>query len=267
MDNINSKIDELARRYGLPEIDPEEAEKRSVQNRVDIYNALAGDDDGTGVHCDLCLNRGDIAFAADGYLRVRPCKCAGTRLTVRRLQRCGIWEQAKRCKLDNFKTDTPTRRHMKETVTQYVQDPSGHWLMLCGQSGAGKTHLCTAAFVQISYRYGMAGQYFLWNRDGRALKSSAMEDTMGLWDRYKKAELLYIDDLFKDAQGDADRRLAFELLDYRCNNRLITIISSEMTIDQILALDQAIGGRIKEMCGASHLVSIAPDPAKNYRLR
>lgn len=261
----------IAQRFGLPQVDPEEAERLCVQGRVDSYNALAGDDDGTGVQCDLCRNRGDIAFVADnGFFTVRPCKCAGTRLTVKRLQKCGIWERAKRCELSSFKTDTHTRQAMKSAVEQFIAAPDGRWLMLCGQSGVGKTHLCTAAFVKLSHRYGMAGEYMLWNADGRELKSSSMDDEKGLWERYKTAELLYIDDLFKGRQDqpptDADIRLAFEILDYRYNNRLTTIISSEMTLDRVLSLDQAIAGRIKEMCGP-YLVSVAHDPAKNYRLK
>lgn len=258
--------------FGIPSISPEEAVRRSMQSRVDTYNATAGKDDGTGVRCDLCHGKGLVAFADDlsGNLTTRPCKCAGTRLTVQRLKQCGIWERAKRCKLEDFQTKTATQLAMKNATVQFITEPKGHWFMLCGQSGAGKTHLCTAAFVQLSHRLGLAGQYLLWNADGRQLKAASMDDDTGLWNKYKQAELLYIDDLFKGRQDygptDADVRLAFELLDHRYNNQLITILSSEMTFDRILALDQAIAGRVKEMCG-EFLVSITPDVAKNFRLR
>ena len=158
---------------------------------------------------------------------------------------------------------------MKEVTERFITEPQGHWLMLCGQSGCGKTHLTTAAFVQLSYRLGLEGQFLQWNQDSRALKAAALEDDSRLWDRYKTAELLLIDDLFKGAgQGpsDADIRLAFEILDHRYNNTLTTIISTELPFDKLLTIDQAIAGRIKEMCG-DFLVSIAPDAAKNFRLK
>lgn len=259
-------------KFGVPTMDPERAAIRLVQSRIDSYNALIGKDDGTDVHCEECHDKGDIAFvdAESGNFTIRHCKCYGTRLTVQRLQRCGIWERAKRCKLETFQTETPTQQAMKNAAVQFIAEPKGHWLMLCGQSGAGKTHLCTATFVQLSHRLGLAGQYLLWNADGRQLKAASMDDDTEIWDKYKRTELLYIDDLFKGRQdqgpSDADIRLAFELLDYRYNNQLITILSSEMTFDRLLALDQAIAGRVKEMCG-EFLVSITPDVAKNFRLR
>jgi DNA replication protein DnaC len=243
--------------------------RQSAQARVDEYNRTAGQDDGTGIHCAQCLDRGYIAFLHpdSGTFTIRPCKCHGTRLTVRRLQENGIWERAKRCRLDAFHGDTDTRKAMKSKVEQFIADPAGHWLCLCGQSGAGKTHLCTATFVQLSHKLGLAGQYLLWNAGGRQLKAASMEDPGGLWDKYKTAPLLYIDDLFKGASGptDADIRLAFELLDYRYNNRLITILSSEMPFPRLMQTDEAIAGRIKELCGP-YLVNISPDTTKNYRL-
>ncbi len=258
-------------KFGVPAMDPDQASRMLEQSRADSYNALTGKEDGTGVHCEECRDKGFVAFVDpdSGKFTIRECRCYGTRLTVQRLQRCGVWKRARHCKLEDFKNNTPTQRAMKELTEQFSQDPEDHWLMLCGQSGAGKTHLCTAAFVQLSHRRGLAGQYLLWNADGRQLKAASMDDDAGLWGKYKQTELLYIDDLFKGRQNqgptDADIRLAFELLDYRYNNRLITILSSEMTFDQLLSLDQAIAGRIREMCG-DFLVSIAPDAAKNYRL-
>lgn len=256
-------------KFGIPNnMSREEAARLSTQNRVDSYNATTGMDDGTGVQCDLCRNRGAIAFVdpISMHFTVRPCKCQATRRTVTRLQKQGIYNQAKRYKLSSFHTDTETQKVMKRTVERFLADHTGHWLMLCGQSGAGKTHLCTAAFVQLSFREGMDGRYFLWNANGRQLKAASMEDDSGLWDKYKKCELLYVDDLFKGKLDptDADVRLAFELLDYRYGNQLTTIISSEMSFGQLTALDEAVAGRIKEMCG-SYLVNIEKAPEKNFR--
>lgn len=239
----------------------------TLENRVATYNAVKADEDGTGVSCPVCNGKGTVAFVSpdSGNFTVRPCKCYGTRKTVKRLQKCGVWQQAQRYKLESFQTDNPTRRAMKSVTEGFLRAPKGHWLMLCGQSGAGKTHLCTAAFVALTYRLGLCGEYFLWNRDGRKLKAAVLEDPENLWPRYREAELLYIDDLFQGSRSEADRRMAFELLDYRYNNDLITILSSELTFDRLLALDEAIAGRIREKCGP-FLVNIAPGAGKNYRL-
>jgi DNA replication protein DnaC len=233
---------------------------------VAAYNAAVDPEDGTGVDCPTCHNKGLVAFVhpESENFTIRPCKCYRVRQTVKRLQRCGVWKQAQRYQLKSFRTNTPSQKAMKSITEDFIADPKGHWLLLCGQSGAGKTHLCTAAFVSLTYQLGLSGEYFLWNRDGRRLKASVMEDPEHLWDRYRKAELLYIDDLFQGARSEADRRMAFELLDYRYNNDLITILSSELTFEGLLALDEAIAGRIREKCGP-YLVNIDPGKQKNYR--
>ena len=45
---------------------------------------------------------------------------------------------------------------------------------------------------------------------------------------------------------------------------MLTIISSECTTNDLLDIDEATGGRI---CEKAQVFSIAPDRAKNYRLR
>ena len=63
----------------------------------------------------------------------------------------------------------------------------------------------------------------------------------------------------------ADVNAAFEILNYRYNNqKKLTIISSECTIDDILDIDEAVGGRIFERAKA---FSLKPDKRRNYRLR
>ena len=142
------------------------------------------------------------------------------------------------------------------------------WLAFCGQSGAGKTHLCTAAFVQAVERRGVEGEYMLWGPALREIKRDVFETGEALLDRYKRAPLLYIDDLFKGRTdiplGDADLRIALELLDFRYSSRLPTILSTERTFPQLAALDEAIAGRLRERCGR-FLVSITPEPGKNFR--
>lgn len=67
----------------------------------------------------------------------------------------------------------------------------------------------------------------------------------------KRVRVLYIDDLFKTGKGQqpttGDVNLAFEILNARYNDSSkITLLSSELTVDQILAIDEAVGSRIYE---------------------
>lgn len=239
-----------------------------AQSRVSTYNQSQGEDDGTGIQCDSCNNRGNTAFLDEsGFFKIRPCKCAGTRLTVQRLQRQGLFEIAKKKTFSSFQTDTDTRKAIKAIAVRFIKEQAPRWMILCGQSGAGKTHLCTAAFTRLSLDRGLDGRYLLWNSDGRRIKATAKDGDEHLLNDFKRCKLLYIDDLFKCRKdmepSDADVRLAFEILDYRYNHKLMTIISTEMMMEDIQYLDEAIFRRIREMCGP-YIGNIGRDPDKCY---
>lgn len=238
------------------------------QNKVDTYNTAPVEDDGTEVNCQKCNNRGMIAFLNDaGKFTLTPCKCAGHRRTIARLKQQGLFEAAKEKTLDKFTVTTEAQRGLKEIVQKYIADGNPRWLILCGQSGAGKTHLCTAAFVQISMKQGTDGRYLLWNSDGRRIKAASKDGDESLLNEFKQTSLLYIDDLFKCKKGsepsDADVRLAFELLDYRYAHKLRTIISTEMPMEDISYLDEAIYRRIRERCG-SYIGNVRKDKANCF---
>lgn len=248
----------------FPEVDIE-------QFVLNAFNSTPGNDDGTGVQCAKCMNRGEILKLNSKRQRtVEKCECFYKRRHVQRLQNIGIWEQTKRCRFDNFKADTPTQKAMLEAAQTFVNDPYKHWIAFCGQSGAGKTHICTAIYNQIADERALAGQYFRWIEDSRKIKSRILDDTEDALKDYKETELLYIDDMFKTLSGEkpsaADIRLAFELLDSRSATQKITIISTEWPIQELFDLDEAIAGRIKERCGDAFLINIGRDRRKNYRI-
>ena len=63
----------------------------------------------------------------------------------------------------------------------------------------------------------------------------------------------------------------FEIINFRSMNPdLITIISSEKTIEAMVEIDQALAGRIAELankdeCG--YCIALDPDIKKNWRLK
>ena len=64
----------------------------------------------------------------------------------------------------------------------------------------------------------------------------------------------------------ADLNLAFEIINHRYVNReLVTIFSSEKSIDEIMDLDEAVGSRIYQRTKGNYLY-ISPDSKKNYRM-
>lgn len=56
-------------------------------------------------------------------------------------------------------------------------------------------------------------------------------------------------------------------MDYRANNQvLLTILSSECTINDLIDIDEAFAGRVRQLA-QEYSFSIGRDRRKNYRLR
>ena len=63
-----------------------------------------------------------------------------------------------------------------------------------------------------------------------------------------RSQLLYIDDLLKGRTTDTDLNILYEIINYRYMNYGPMVISTEKTPEQLIDFDEAIGGRILEMC-------------------
>lgn len=250
------------------------------QFKVDGLNNTVGNrNEEDGYDCVVCKNKGYIIKLVDegndSYRQVfTDCRCVEVRNSILRMQRSGLKNIIKDYTFEKFKAEEPWQKAVKGAAEEYAENPEG-WFFLGGQSGAGKTHLCTA----ICREFLLGGRkvvYMLWRDEVVKLKSvvNEAEEYGKLIDRYKNAEVLYIDDLFKTGKNSegvvqrptgADVNIAFEIINYRCNNpKLLTIISSECTEDDLLDIDEAVGGRIIEK---AKTISIAKDRKRNYRLR
>lgn len=233
-----------------------------------------------GYDCQICRNKGYIIRAVEenGFWRIvsQECQCMKTRRTIRRIKESGLGNLIIKCTFDKFEALEDWKKTMKNAAASYAKSPQG-WFFIGGQSGCGKTHICTAICRELILQ-GLDVVYMLWRDDVTRLK--AMVTDVDKYDNniqiFKRAEVLYLDDLFKVGNGMgnknkqkptmADINIAFELLNYRSINNLQTIISSEFTIAELLEIDQALAGRIVENANPMPLV-ILPDIKKNYRLK
>ena len=103
----------------------------------------------------------------------------------------------------------------------------------------------------------------------KELKQSSMDKEIynKLINKYKTVEILLIDDLFKGGVSEADVRIAFEIINHRYINKLPILVSSELTIKEILNRDEAIGSRIYEMAKGFICEVKGNGTENNYRLR
>lgn len=251
------------------------------QKKADDYNASTGNlNELDGYDCPTCKNKGTImeVEVQDDWPRprMRDCKCMAMRYTIARMKRSGLQNIITECTFEKYEELDPWHKDAKQRARAYAAKPSG-WFFMGGQSGAGKSHLCTAICRAFLLR-GERVQYMMWVDDSARLKGIVNDGAEYVQevDRFKKAPVLYIDDLFKvqnDHHGQnrqkptpADVRLAFEIINYRVVSKLPTIISSEFTLSELVDLDQAVAGRIAEMA-EFNAINITPDIKKNYRLR
>lgn len=237
---------------------------RHAQLLCDTYNHTQGAL--SGHECDKCKNKGYYMTVQNADAVMVECPCLKIRRSLWRIEKSGMKGLAERCTFDNFIVANKWQENMKNLVMSYSDNPNGKWLFIGGQSGTGKTHLCTAAAVKL-IKSGMSGIYMLWRDDSTRLKAAVTDDFdyQHLMKLYKECDLLYIDDFFKGKWTDADIKIAYEIINRRSYENRITIISSELLLEEFLNIDEATGGRIREKCG-EYLINISKDTKKNYRL-
>lgn len=273
---IMAKLDELGMSSDEMPMTPREYE----QYKVDGLNAAEGDlHERDGYRCRLCRNKGIIVRLEERngiYIEISSeCKCMETRRSILRMKRSGLKDIIKEYTFEKFVASEPWQQVIRDAAVEYARNPERRWFFLGGQSGAGKTHLCTAICRELLLE-GKSVQYMLWRDDISKIKAAAMDpETLDpIMHRFKTVSVLYIDDLFKTGKAPdgsyqrpttADINYAFEIINYRYNNpELLTIISSEWSEDDLLDIDEATAGRIYERAVT---FSIAKDRCRNYRIK
>ena len=235
--------------------------------KAEQYNKTAGSM--TDYDCPKCMNRGDFMVVDDnGYRSIVECSCMELRRNMNRMKNSGLSDMMERYTFDTFQVKTKTHARMKRMAQDYVENPEG-WLLASGTPGTGKTHICTAVCCELMKR-GLPVRYAMWRDISVRAKANvnSEEEYNKILDPLKTVKCLYIDDLFKVGKGMeptvGDTNLAFELLNYRYNDSsLLTIISTEKTADELIAIDEAVGSRIYER-SKEHYISTRGE--KNWRI-
>jgi DNA replication protein DnaC len=217
-----------------------------------------------GIHCEQCNDKGYLLRVdEDGVIWSRECPCMKKRRTQRSIRKSGVSDMLSRYTFDRYIADTPERVKIKALAKKFSEEDKG-WLIISGRSGSGKSHICGAICGELIER-GNELRYFAWREDSVKLKS--IVNTPEYQERIKcltRVQVLYIDDFFKGTVTDADINLAFQILNGRyIDSRKRTIISTELSMENIFSIDEALGGRILERSAEFRIKS----PDENYRLR
>lgn len=285
MDSTKNILDKLKEKYpNLAKVNTL-TPKELAQMKVDTMNEKVGDKNLIdGYNCNICRNKGFICklrerknLRGDDIYEeyLVPCKCDKIRKSIMRMKRSGLEKLIKRCRFENYETTEEWQKIIKEKAIRFTKNPAPVFY-IGGQSGSGKTHLCTAISRELLLQ-GKELRYVLWRDESVKIKSMMNKDNAGYEmavDEMKKVDVLYIDDFLKVPIGNTENRptvadlsLALEIINNRYNAQLITIISSEWTVREIIGFDEALGGRIYEMAGEENCANLKKDKSKNYRLK
>ncbi|MBY6800146.1 ATP-binding protein [Clostridium botulinum] len=173
-------------------------------------------------------------------------------------------------------------KRAKQVAIDYIRDyttiktKEENNLAFLGQPGAGKSHLAIGIGANL-INSGVCTNivYMPYQEAMRELKANSMDDEyyIKIQAKYLKAELLIIDDLFKDKikngklvgeLTESDIKHIQPIINQRYLNCKPTIYNSELTPELLINLDQALAGRILEK---SNIVIFKYNLENNYRMR
>lgn len=239
-----------------------------AQKQCDWYNESEGRLE--GLDCPECKNRGNYQFLdADGNRVMRECKCMAQRRYITTMKNSGLAELYEKCTFDTYKVSNEWQRTCKELAMRYVEQDGNGWFFFGGQSGSGKTHLCTAICSELAKR-GRQIMYIQWKRFFAELVQTKFKqfEQEQLFSVATQSDVLYLDDFLKTPHNVTPNEemlsYALEIVDARYKADKKTIFSSEFMTEEISGFDEALGGRIYEK-SKSNKVLLKRGQGRNYR--
>ena len=208
--------------------------------------------------CELCKDTGWIERRReDGSRTYRPCKC-------REIERSkGEWKSAG----INLELSDMTSAIGYFKQFQNIWKTRHNSIMFLGQVGSGKTHISIA--LAINLLKSKVNVVYMPYRDSiAAIKQTIMDKETYMKNllKFKQCQVLLIDDLYKGKVSSYDINIMFEIINYRYLKHLPVIVSSELSIGEILNYDEAVGSRLYEM-SRDFIITMDKGAAENYRLR
>ena len=210
--------------------------------------------------CPICKGAGYIhpllPSGKPDFSRVTACKCThgeADKERQDRLLRYSNLGSLTRFTFDNLlpqgRSGSPVSQEQfslaYQATKEFASDPKG-WLILVGPSGCGKTHLAAAiANERISQGYPT---FFISTPDlldhlRSAFNPSSEIAYEQLFDQVRNAPLLILDDLGAQSATPWAKEKLEQLLTYRFNNELPTVIVTTIPVDQ---LEERIRARLSD---------------------
>lgn len=228
----------------------------------DFFNFLNDIKNNHTVHkpvykCEKCKDTTWITWDdADGHSIAKRCSCYSLRQIESAKARSEIPTEFLTKSFENFYENNDQQLSFAKSKAQKYADDffeiekkKNNSIIFCGQVGSGKTHLATAICNELANK-GIFVKCMYYRSAITDLKQLIGDHDAydSEFSKYKNARILLIDDFLKGKVTEADVNIVYDLIDWRYSNSLPSIITTEKNLNEILDFDEAIGGRIVEMC-------------------
>jgi len=228
----------------------------------------------TSYKCDKCADTGWILVTQENSQPLAiSCECRKIEKIKSEWRYSGINVEQSKLTFASFEIWNGASQRTKDTAVAYCNDFDEirgcrrNSILLCGQVGSGKTH-CSIALALNFLKQRIRVVYMPYRDVITKIKQNMIDQEYysKAISKYQLCEVLLIDDLFKGKINDSDINIIFEIINYRYLNFLPIIVSSEFSIDRLLAFDEGVASRIYEM-SKDYVVEIEKDIKNNYRLK
>ena len=217
---------------------------------MDTWSSAEAEEPSPSSGCPICKGAGfvyvDVPLGHPDFGKTVPCRCTREELGKERqarLQRYSNLGSLTRLTFDNLlpqgRSRNPTSQEQFSRAYQaaktFATEPKG-WLILAGPSGCGKTHLAAAiANERLSHGYPV---FFIATPDLLDHLRSAFSPTSEIpydqfFDQVRNAPLLVLDDLGAQTSTPWAKEKLDQLLTYRFNGELPTVIVTIIPIEQV----------------------------------
>jgi len=212
------------------------------------------------------------------------CECLKWKNLQKIFKASQITEEFRKLSFKNFVTDGKPKviKDAYDAAWEYfesfdeIRNSRQNSIALLGQPGAGKTHLLTAIANYLMRIKNVPVLYFPYVEGFNDLRDDfdKLEEKL---ERMKNIDVLFIDDLFKpvgkDDKGNIKPKATewqieqmYSVINYRYLNYKPILVSSELTLDELADVDEALGSRIYEMCSDFTVVIKGDRKVLNHRL-
>ena len=145
---------------------------------------------------------------------------------------------------------------------RFAKSPEG-WLVLMGETGCGKTHLA-AAIVNHHYQARKPALFVVVPDFLDHLRSAFNPESKvsydQLFERVKTAPLLFLDDFGEQTTTPWAREKLYQVINYRYNARLATVITTRYSLEEILEqVEVSISSRLVDHKISTPFNIIVPD--------